>query len=282
MASSFEELTRFGCRLCPRQCGIDRKSGERGYCLAGPLPFIAQAGPHHGEESPLSGRHGSGTVFFCGCNLHCVFCQNDDISSALAGTEMDSARLADTALALESMGCHNINFVTPTHHADVVAETIRLARSRGLSVPVVYNCGGYESPEVLELLDGLVEIYMPDVKFFDPDSTRQYLNAPDYGKVVREALKIMQGQVGDIEIEKGLAVRGVLIRHLVMPGHSQDALAIMEFIHQKVSKRAYVNIMGQYRPTSGVKDKPKIDRGVHYDEVGLVQKKAHELGLRLD
>lgn len=281
MAPTFETLTRPGCTLCPRACKVSRHEGETGYCLAGPLPHVSQAGAHHGEEPPLSGRYGSGTIFLSGCNLHCVFCQNYDISSALTGQMMDAGDLADAALSLESMGCHNVNFVTPTHHADVLAEAIRRARARGLAVPCVYNCGGYESPETLRLLDGLVEIYMPDVKFFDPEACRRYLNAEDYGQVVREALEIMQAQVGDLEIRSGLAVRGLLVRHLVMPGFTRDALEIMSFIHNEISERAFVNVMQQYWPTSGVEDRPEIRRGVNRDEVDTVKRHAQDLGLRL-
>jgi putative pyruvate formate lyase activating enzyme len=276
---SFEDLTRGGCRLCPRNCGVDR-SEEAGFCLAGPLPHVSQAGPHHGEEPVLSGRHGSGTIFLSGCNLHCLFCQNHDISSCITGREMTAEEVARTALVLESRGCHNINFVTPTHHADVLAEAIGIARAGGLTVPVVYNCGGYESPESLCLLRGLVEIYMPDVKFFDTLSCEKYLNAPDYGDVVKEALEIMQEQVGDLRTtEDGLAVQGLLIRHLVMPGHNEDSFEILKFIQSDISARAYINVMGQYWPTSGVRDLPPIDRGPDYDEIDQVKRRAMELGL---
>jgi len=278
---SFESLTRPGCRLCPRSCDVDRERGERGYCLAGPLPSISQAGPHHGEEPPLSGRHGSGTLFLSGCNLHCIFCQNEDISSCITGQEMEAEDVARTALYLEERGCHNINFVTPTHHADVLAESIALARKKGMAVPVVYNCGGYESEQTLRLLAGRIEIYMPDVKFFDPRACRDYLNAPDYGERVRRALKIMQAQVGDLEMRNGLAVSGLLIRHLVMPGYTRDALEIMEWIHREISPRAYVNVMGQYWPTSSVAHRPEIGRGIMHRELDLVRQRALELGLRV-
>lgn len=277
----FQDLTQPGCRLCPRECNVDRRAGKRGYCLAGPLPSISQAGPHHGEEPPLSGRHGSGTVFLSGCNLHCLFCQNHDISASITGREADASEVASMMLSLEAGGCHNINFVTPTHHADVVAEAIGLARGRGLEVPVVYNCGGYESAETLRRLDGLVDIYMPDIKFLDVEACRRYLDAPDYPERVKEALKIMQSQVGDLDLRRGIAVRGLLVRHLVMPFHGSDALAVMEFLHREVARHAYVNVMGQYWPTSGVKDRPEIGRGVTFEEVQQVKLRALDLGLRL-
>ncbi len=281
MVSSFEELTSEGCRLCPRTCGARRPDNEQGYCRAGALPRIAQAGPHHGEEPPLSGRSGSGTIFLTGCNLHCVFCQNNDISSRSIGAETSLVELAGTAVSLESMGCHNINFVTPSHHVDAVAGAVRLARESGLKVPVVYNCGGYESIESLDLLNGLVEIYMPDIKFFDPEACERYLNAKDYGRVVKETVKAMQTQVGDLKVVDGLAVSGLLIRHLVMPGYTQDSMDIMEFIHQEISPRAYVNVMAQYWPTSGAREFPSINRSPSMEEVGLVKAKARNLGLRL-
>jgi putative pyruvate formate lyase activating enzyme len=277
--NSFEDLTRDGCRLCPRSCGVDR-GREPGFCLAGPLPSISQAGPHHGEEPVLSGWKGSGTLFLSGCNLHCIFCQNYDISSCITGKEMTAEEVASTALILERRGCHNINFVTPTHHVDVLAEAIRIARQSGLEKPVVYNCGGYESPDALRLLHGLVEIYMPDVKFFSATACKKYLDAPDYGDVVKEALKIMQAQVGDLRsTEDGIATQGLLIRHLVMPGYTEDSYDILQFIQREVSARAYINVMGQYWPTSGVRDHPEIDREPHFDEIALVKKRAMELGL---
>jgi putative pyruvate formate lyase activating enzyme len=281
MALSFEDLIRPGCRLCPRRCGVDREGGEIGYCGTGSLPRISQAGAHHGEEPPLAGRHGSGTVFLTGCNLHCVFCQNHDISTVYGGEEMTPEALAETALSLESRGCHNVNFVTPTHHSHVIASAITLARDQGLTVPVVYNCGGYESPETLDLLKGRVEIYMPDVKFFDPEACRRFMKAPDYGAVVQEALKIMQEQVGDLVLDGGLARQGLLIRHLVMPGFTEDALAIMDFIHREISNHAFVNVMGQYWPSAEARQYPEISRGVSHEQVEIVRDRARSLGLRL-
>lgn len=275
------EPARGGCRLCPRACGVDRAAGEKGVCGAGRLPRVAQAGPHHGEEPCLSGWGGSGTLFFSGCNLHCVFCQNHDISAGPVGEVMDADRLAEEALHLERIGCHNVNFVTPTHHADVVAEAVRIARRRGLAVPVVYNCGGYESPETLAGLEGVVEIYMPDVKFLDPRACRRYLHAEDYGTVVRRALQAMQAQVGDLVIREGLALRGLLVRHLVMPGYTEDALAVMQFLHDAVSPSAFVNVMAQYRPEAEADRFPEIHRRPYREEVEAVRRRARELGLRL-
>lgn len=279
---TFKKLTRPGCRMCPRACDVDREADEIGFCLAGPIPHVSQAGPHHGEEPPLSGNHGSGTIFLSGCNLHCRFCQNDDISSAIQGTPMDAAALAETALALEARGCHNVNFVTPTHHADVIADAIIKARDQGLAVPVVYNCGGYESIETLRLLDGLIEIYMPDVKFFDKTACSKYLQAPDYGDRVKQALGVMQEQVGDLALgERGLAVRGLLIRHLVMPGYQEDSRAILRFIAKEVSPQAFVNVMGQYWPTHEAHRFPEIDKSPDFRTVAELKIEAHDLGLRI-
>jgi len=194
---------------------------------------------------------------------------------------MDAEEMARAALELEAMGCHNLNFVTPTHHVDLVAEAIRSARQAGLTVPVVYNCGGYESPETLARLKGLVEIYMPDVKFFDARASRKYLNAPDYPEVVKKALKIMHAQVGDLSIESGLASRGLLVRHLVMPGFTRDALAIMEFLHAELSPRTYVNIMAQYWPRSDLEGFDEIQRPASNAEVVQIIQKAEALGLRI-
>jgi len=281
MNLSFEDLISPFCRLCPRKCEVDRRAGQRGFCGAGYLPSVSQADAHHGEEPVLSGSHGSGTIFLTGCNLHCVFCQNEGISKEAGPKEESIEDLAGIALHLQKMGCHNINFVTPTHHADTLKKSITLARTKGLNIPIVYNCGGYESIETLSLLDGLVDIYMPDVKFFDPTCCQEYLNAPDYPQIVKAALKSMQDQVGDLKIENGLAVKGLLVRHLVMPGCVEDSLNILNFLSQEISSNLYMNVMGQYWPTQGVRPFPKINRGPEYDEVRLVMEKALKLGLRL-
>jgi len=249
--------------------------------MAGPLPSVSQAGPHHGEEPVLSGSHGSGAIFLAGCNLHCVFCQNHDISCDGSSNGEDAKDLAETVLFLQATGCHNINFVTPSHHADVIAKSVKIARKRGLKIPVVYNCGGYESRDTLHLLENVVDIYMPDVKFFDKDACKRYLNTPDYGNVVKEALKIMQQQVGDLVMEDGLAIRGLLIRHLVMPGFVEDSKAILEFIAKEVSPFAYVNVMAQYWPTKGVSDFPELKQSPTNKEVKAVKEIALNLGLRL-
>jgi putative pyruvate formate lyase activating enzyme len=236
------------CTLCPRHCGVDRLSGEVGYCGGGALAKVASFGPHFGEESPLVGTHGSGTIFFSGCNLKCCFCQNYDISHGGSGREADSRELAAMMLTLEGRGCHNINFVTPTHFLPQTLAAIETAALDGLSVPIVYNCGGYEEVAALELLEGVVDIYMPDFKFLSEEPAGEYCDAPDYGKVAAGALAEMQRQVGDLIVRDGIAIRGLLVRHLVMPGGVGEAGRIFEFIAREISPRAFVNVMAQYRP----------------------------------
>jgi len=274
------------CRLCPRRCKVDRLAGERGFCGAGPEAAVASAGPHFGEEPCLVGSGGSGTIFLAGCNLGCAFCQNDDISRSAAGEELDAAGLARLALGLEARGCENINFVTPTHVAPAVAAAIVEARTKGLCVPVVWNSSGYESVEMIRLLEGLVEIYMPDFKFNLSASAERYSRAADYPEAAREVLREMHRQVGDLVVEHGVARRGLLVRHLVMPGGAEEGKAIMDFL-ASLSPATYVNVMGQYRPAADVVDRKRrgrlaaIARRPTPDEIAAVRYHAIGLGLRL-
>ena len=236
------------CTLCPRQCRANRTAGELGACKVGAEAVVASVGPHFGEEPVLVGNRGSGTIFFCGCNLDCVFCQNYDISHQVDGRAASPQRIASLALGLQGRLCANINFVTPTHVCHAVAEAIVLARSRGLRVPVVYNCGGYESVETLRLLEGLVEIYMPDFKWADAAAGRKYSGVPNYPTVAGAALEEMYAQVGPLAVgEDGLAGRGVLVRHLVIPGdlaRSREAIDIVA----RTAPSCAINVMGQYHP----------------------------------
>ena len=239
------------CRLCPRQCAVDRPAGERGYCRTGLRAEVASYGPHFGEESVLVGRRGSGTIFFCGCNLLCTFCQNYEISRLTDPDcrPVDDEELGAVMVELQESGCHNINFVTPTHVVPQILAALPHAIRRGLRVPLVYNCGGYERVESLRLLDGIVDIYMPDAKFWERESGSRYTKAPDYPAVMRAALTEMQRQVGDLQVNpKGLAERGLLVRHLLMPEGLAEAAAIFQFLAEEVSRSCYVNIMDQYRP----------------------------------
>jgi putative pyruvate formate lyase activating enzyme len=237
------------CTLCPRRCGADRLAGETGVCRTGRLAWISSFNPHFGEEAPLVGTHGSGTVFFTHCNLLCIFCQNFDISHQGIGQEVTDDQLAAVMLALQEQGCHNINFVTPSHVVPQILTALDIAASRGLKAPLVYNSGGYDLPETLELLDGVVDIYMPDFKFWDSEVARKTCDAADYPEVARFALKEMHRQVGDLEITAdGIACRGLLVRHLVLPGGMAHTRQVMRFIAREISPRTYVNLMSQYRP----------------------------------
>lgn len=270
------------CRVCPRGCGADRRAGECGFCGGGARAKVASAGAHFGEESVLVGPGGSGTVFFQGCNLACVFCQNYDISAEPGGVEVTAEALAGLMLDLQARGCSNVNFVTPTHFAPAAAEAVGLARQWGLAVPVVYNCGGYESVEVLECLDGLVDIYMPDLKTLDPDFAGRALGARDYPERVRAALLEMQRQVGDLVTGgRGAALRGLLVRHLVMPGQGGDARACLDFLHDEVSPGAFVNVMGQYRPCGEADRVGGLFRRPTGEEISAARSHARKLGLRL-
>lgn len=237
------------CRLCPRGCGVDRLNGETGVCRTGPDAVVASFNAHFGEEAPLVGSGGSGTIFFSHCNLLCNFCQNYDISQEGAGRVVEAAQLAWMMLQLQKDGCHNINFVTPSHVVPQILSALEIAISEGLSVPLVYNSGGYDRVETLKLLEGIIDIYMPDFKFWDKAVAEQCCNAPDYPDVACRAIAEMQRQVGDLKIVKnGLATRGLLIRHLVLPNGLAGTKEVAHFIARNISKNAYVNIMAQYRP----------------------------------
>lgn len=269
------------CRLCPRECLANRAEGKFGRCGVGLQPLLASFGPHFGEESCLVGRGGSGTIFLGGCNLLCLFCQNSDISHGRTGRPATAEELAGVMQLLEGKGCENINLVTPTHFAPELAEAVELARARGLAIPLVWNCGGYESVEALRALEGLVDIYMPDIKTLDPNFSRAAFGAPDYPERVREALIEMQKQVGDLVVKGGVAVKGLLVRHLVMPGMVEDSLRIIEFLAEKVSRNAYVNVMGQYRPCYRARELPGMDRRPYWEEIESVRAAALRAGLRL-
>lgn len=272
------------CRLCPRECKVNRLAGEKGYCRTGAQALVSSYNPHFGEEEPLVGKGGSGTIFFTHCNLLCLFCQNYEISHLGEGQEVSAERLAKFMLILQEMGCHNINFVTPTHVVPQILAALALAIAGGLRIPLVYNTGGYDSLETLRLLDGLVDIYMPDLKFMDGEVAYKFCRARDYPQRVKEAIKEMHRQVGDLVInEQGLAERGLLVRHLVMPGGLAGTREAMRFLAQEVSKDTYVNIMAQYRPCGEAAKYPLLNRRItqaEYEEALLI---AQEEGIhRLD
>ncbi len=268
------------CTLCPRRCKVNRLKGEIGYCRAGAGLVVSSFFPHFGEERPLVGRSGSGTVFLTHCNLKCNFCQNYDISHQNAGEKISVQQLAQMMIALQHQGCHNINFVTPTHYAPLIAAALPYAIQFGLELPLVYNCGGYESLEVIELLDGIFDIYMPDAKFSNSEYAKQYANAPDYFNVLKSVLKEMYRQVGILNLnEEGIAFRGLLIRHLVMPNDVAGSEEILKFIADELSKDNYVNIMNQYRPCFEAIDEPLINRNIFSREYHKVIELAKKFGL---
>ncbi len=259
---------------------MDRTKGELGVCRAGARVRVASAFPHFGEEEPLVGWGGSGTIFFSHCSLRCVFCQNADISHGGVGDDLAPDELAAIMLRLQRLGCHNINLVTPTHFVPQIVEALQIAAEYGLKLPIVYNCGGYESVETLRLLEGIVDIYMPDIKFADARLAKRYCAAPDYFDRAREAVLEMHRQVGPLRINHlGLAERGLLVRHLVMPGLVEDSKRILEFIAREVSMETYVNIMAQYRPHYRAHEFPEIARRITSEEYWQVVEYARSLGL---
>ena len=255
------------CRLCPRECRANRLEGEVGYCKADSGLIVSSAFPHFGEESPLVGYHGSGTIFLTHCNLRCIFCQNFDISHLGRGERITSSDMARMMIRLQELGCHNINFVTPTHYVPQIVASLPEAVEHGLRIPLVYNCSGYESLEVIQLLEGIVDIYMPDAKFMDEKYSKEYCNAPDYPGVLQEVLKEMHRQVGDLKTDShGIAEKGLLIRHLVMPGGVASSEAVLRFIAEDISVHTYVNIMDQYRPEYHACEHVPINRRITHTE----------------
>lgn len=269
------------CDICPRLCRVDRRQGPLGVCRTGIRARVASYGPHFGEESPLVGCNGSGTVFFSFCSLLCVFCQNYGISHLGEGEEVSARQLAAIFLSLERMGCHNLNLVTPTHVTPQVLEGLAVAAARGFSLPVVYNCGGYERIETLRELDGVVDIYMPDVKFVDPEAAARYCAAADYPDVVRAAVREMNRQVGPLRVDRrGIAVRGLIVRHLVMPGDASGTRRVVDFLADEIGEDVFLNLMDQYRPCGRAGDFPGIDRRTTAEEWREAREYAVSRGLR--
>ncbi len=268
------------CRLCPRNCKVDRTRGEKGYCKAGAQAKVSSFFPHFGEESELVGKFGSGTIFFAHCNLLCLFCQNDDISHGGFGEIVSDEELARMMLVLQQRGCHNINFVTPTHFVPNIVNALTFAIPAGLKIPIVYNCGGYESLEVLRLLDGTIDIYMPDLKFSSTKYSKKYTNTSDYFEIAKIAIKEMHRQVGDLVVdENGIARRGLLVRHLVMPNNVAGSTEIFKFLAEEVSKDTYVNIMAQYRPCYRAYEDDLINRRISTTEYLQAVAEAKNCGL---
>ena len=285
VAAALEELR--DCRACPRNCGCNRLENETRACYTGRYAIVSSAFPHFGEEDCLRGWSGSGTIFFSLCNLRCAFCQNWDISQKKSGREMTGEEIARLMLDLQDRGCHNINFVTPEHVVPQVIEAIAIAVPRGLRVPIVYNTSAYDALASLSLLDGLVDIYMPDFKFWKPETSLALARAKDYAERAREAIAEMHRQVGPLRLGRdGLAKRGLLIRHLVMPGQLDETTEILAWIARSLSRDTYVNVMSQYRPEYQVGDTAKYDainRRPHEAEIAGALAAARAEGLwRLD
>ncbi|MBW2028078.1 MAG: radical SAM protein [Deltaproteobacteria bacterium] len=272
------------CSVCPRDCGVDRLEGEMGVCSTGRRARVASYNSHFGEESPLVGRHGSGTIFISSCNLLCGFCQNYEISHGREGVDVEPEQMAEMMIQLQRRGCHNINFVTPTHVVPQILEALPIAVRAGLRVPLVYNSSGYDKKETLEILDGVFDIYMPDFKFWDGKWADRYCKAPDYREVAMGAIKEMHRQVGDLILdERGIAQRGLLVRHLVMPNKVAGTGEILDFLAKGISANTYVNVMDQYRPCGEAYDDEFINRRLKAREFRQAMDEAKKAGLdRLD
>lgn len=272
------------CDLCGWECGVNRLEGKLGVCKTAEVAYLSSFGPHHGEENPLRGWRGSGTIFFAGCNLRCQYCQNYEISHLYQGYAVAPTRLAEIMLHLQAIGCHNINLVSPSHVIVPILQALVLARAKGLHLPLVYNTGGYDSLSALGLLEGIIDIYMPDMKYSNTHLAQKYSRIPNYPTINQQAVKEMHRQVGDLVIdENGIAQRGLLIRHLVLPNQIAGSGQILRFIAQEISLNTYLNIMDQYRPVFQAHRYPEINRRITHQEYEEVVALARSLGLnRLD
>jgi len=269
------------CELCAVKCRVNRRAGKLGSCRTGELARVSSYGPHMGEEAPLRGWRGSGTVFFAGCSLRCQYCQNYDISQMHSGEEMEPQDLAAVFLELQKYGCHNINLVTPSHVIPQILSAVLMAAFAGLRIPLVYNTGGYDTVESLKLLDGVVDIYMPDMKYSNPQVARRYSKVINYPKINQEAVREMYRQVGNLQIGMaGLARRGLLVRHLVLPNGLAGTREIMQFLAKEISAKTYVNIMDQYRPALNARLFASLNRPITLEEHHQAIEIAKEAGLR--
>lgn len=269
------------CTLCPRECKVKRLESQVGFCKSTDDVKISSAMPHFGEEPELVGIGGSGTIFFAGCNLGCVFCQNADIAHQGYGENVSVMKLGRLMIHLQNCGCHNINVVTPTHFIPQIVEAVRVAAGFGLNIPLVYNCGGYESVKTLKLLDGIINIYMPDIKFGSNEAAQKYCGVTDYVERSQEALIEMHRQVGDLETnEKGIATRGVLVRHLVLPENAAYSEKVFSFIADKISENCYVNVMAQYKPYFNARQFPEISEPLRLLDYNKAVAQAKEAGLK--
>jgi putative pyruvate formate lyase activating enzyme len=266
------------CRVCPRECGVNRLKNEKdGFCRSGLNPIVSSVSPHHGEEPPLSGTRGSGTIFFANCNLKCVYCQNYPISQMGNGAERTPGELACQMLWLQEQGCHNLNLVTPTHFMPQILKALGIAKERGFSLPIVYNTSGYESYEALRLLDGIVDIYLPDMRYADDAVALKYSSVPHYPEVNRAAIREMFRQVGNLVLdENGVAQRGLIIRHLVLPGGLSGTEGVMKFLAEEVSREVSISLMSQYFPAHKAHESEELSRRITDEEYG----EAYQIMLR--
>jgi len=270
----------FSCRLCPRQCGVDRVAGEKGICGLGSGITLARALPHHGEEPPISGIRGAGTLFLSSCNLRCRFCQNHQISHDVQGKTITPLDLARHILILENQGCHNIEAVTPTPQLPQLIDALQLAWDAGLTLPFVYNCGGYENPEVIRMLDGRVDIYLPDFKYGNEEDACELSGVRDYPRYALESIREMMNQVGpDLALdENDIATRGMIIRHLILPGHIENSIQVLSLIRDHLSRNIPLSLMSQYTPTPAMKDHPLLERRITRGEYEEVVNRALDMG----
>jgi putative pyruvate formate lyase activating enzyme len=268
------------CTLCPRNCGVDRSHGQKGYCRATAELTVARAALHMWEEPCISGENGSGAVFFSGCAMGCVYCQNHNIAKGLAGKRISIERLADIFIELQNQRANNINLVTPSHYVPQIVEAIKLAREKGLYIPIVYNCSGYEKIDTLKLLKGYVDIYLPDFKYMSKEIAKKYSNAADYSDYVSAAIKEMVRQVGEpVFNENGIMTKGVIVRHLTLPGYLDDSKQIVKYLYETFGDKIFISIMNQYTPLSAVKQYSEINRKVTDKEYNELIDCAVSLGI---
>lgn len=269
------------CEVCPRNCHVNRTKDEKGFCKLGKLPVVSSFHPHFGEEKPLVGSGGSGTIFFTSCNLSCVYCQNYEISQLRIGEEISFEKLADIMIGLGNKGCHNINLVSPTPQVPQIIKALSIAIEKGLKLPLVYNTSSYDSVKVLKLLDGIVDIYMPDVKYSDNKIALKYSKVSGYFETMKKAIKEMHCQAGDLKLNKqGIAIRGLLVRHLVLPNNLAGSDEIFEFLSKEISKNTFLNIMNQYHPCYEAFKCPELSRRITNEEYEETLKLAKQKGLK--
>ena len=272
--------TSFMCNLCPRECNVDRGLGKIGFCKVPNHIKVARAALHFWEEPCISGEEGSGTVFFSGCNLRCVYCQNRKIAEGVYGKEITVDRLAAIFVELQEKGANNINLVTPSHYVLEIVKALKMAKAQGLSVPVVYNSSAYEKVESLSLLEGYVDVYLPDFKYMDALLSKKYSGAKDYSDVAKEALKEMVRQVGEARFdERGILTNGVVVRHLVLPGYTEDSKKIIKYLYETYGNHIYISILSQFTPLNGLKEYPELNRKLTEEEYDEVVDYAIEIGV---